>query len=51
MIRPRADPENDLKELAQTWPSKGRALNKTGKQKEARASLQRSLELFNKTSP
>ncbi len=41
-------PENNTKELAQAWLSKGTALNKTGKQEEAREAFQKSLELYDK---
>lgn len=39
--------ENDTSGLAQAYLSKGMALNKTGKQKEAKEALENSLELFN----
>lgn len=39
-------PENDTKDLALNWFSKGWALNKTGRQEEARAALQKSLEYY-----
>jgi tetratricopeptide (TPR) repeat protein len=41
-------PENDTKDLALNWFSKGWALNKTGRQEEARAALQKSLEFYDR---
>lgn len=39
-------PKNDTEELSQTWLAIGQALNKTGKQEEAAAAFQKSLELY-----
>ena len=39
-------PENKTEDLAQSWLSKGWALNKTGRQDEARAAFQKSLEFY-----
>ncbi len=39
-------PESDAETLAQTWLSKGTALNKTGKQEEATEAFARSLALY-----
>jgi len=39
-------PENNTKDLALNWLSKGWALNKTGRQEEAKAAFQKSLEFY-----
>ena len=39
-------PENNTEDLAQSWLSKGLALNKTGRQEEARTAFQKSLEFY-----
>ena len=41
-------PENNTEKLAQLWLSKGKALNKSGRQEEAKEAFQRSLELYDK---